>query len=94
MNIQIHFFNKKKQTKCNTAPTKQIIKEKVAIIIPKKNIKLANKRNKIRRQIRAILHKNKLIFNKKLIIKYLEKNQKTEFKELEKTILTNIRSLN
>lgn len=93
MNIQIHFFNKK-QTKYNTISTKKNFKEKAAIIIPKKNIKLASKRNKIRRQIRAILHKNKLIFNKKLIIKYLEKNQKTEFKELEKTILTNICSLN
>lgn len=93
MNIQIH-FSKNKQTKYNAVPAKQIFKKKVAIIIPKKNIKLANKRNKIRRQIRAILYKNRLFFSKKLIIKYLEKNQKTEFKELEKTILTNIHSLN
>jgi ribonuclease P protein component len=69
---------------------KQLIDKKNIIIIPKKNIKQANKRNKIRRQIRAILTKNKEMLNKRIIIKYLDKNEKPIFKELEDSILTNI----
>jgi len=70
--------------------TKQLIDKKNIIIISKKNIKQANKRNKIRRQIRAILTKNKEMLNKRIIIKYLDKNEKPIFKELEDSILTNI----
>ena len=58
------------------------------IIIPKKNVKLANKRNKIRRQIRAIIHDTGLVFDKKILIKYLDKNIVPDYKELKKTILT------
>lgn len=58
------------------------------IIIPKKNVKLANKRNKIRRQIRAIIRNTGLAFDKKILIKYLDKNIIPDYKELKKTILT------
>ena len=58
------------------------------IIIPKKNVKLANKRNKIRRQIRAIIRDAGLAFDKKILIKYLDKNIIPDYKELKKTILT------
>ena len=92
MNIQIH-FKQNKQTKRNISSNNRA-RKKAIIIIPKKNIKLANKRNKIRRQIRAILHKNKLVYDKELMIKYFEKLQKPEFKELEAAILTKICSFN
>ena len=58
------------------------------IIIPKKNVKLANKRNKIRRQIRAIIRDAGLVFDKKILIKYLDNNIVPDYKELKKTILT------
>ena len=58
------------------------------IIIPKKNVKLANKRNKIRRQIRAIIRDTGLAFDKKILIKYLDNNIIPDYKELKKTILT------
>lgn len=60
-------------------------KNKPIIIIPKKYVKKANKRNKIRRQIRYILQNYKI---KNLIIKYLEFNEKPKFTEIN-NILNN-----
>lgn len=73
-----------------TCKNNQLLDKKNIVIIPKKNIKQANKRNKIRRQIRAILAKNKEMLNKRIIVKYLDKNEKPIFKKLEDFILTNI----
>lgn len=60
------------------------------IIIPKKNVRLASKRNKIRRQIRAIVRSLKVDVRKKIVIKYFDQNIQPNFQELKNTILTNI----
>ena len=69
--------------------SKNKISKKPIIIIPKKNVKLANKRNKIRRQIRAILQQSRC-FKERIIVKYLEKNFKPDFQELKQEILSGI----
>ena len=57
--------------------------KKNIIIIPKKNVKLACRRNKIRRQIRAILYS----LNKEAaFIKYLDKEQRPTFKSIKSAI--------
>ena len=68
-------------------------KNNFIIVVPKKNVKLANKRNKIRRQIRAILLEKKIFFDKKIIIKYLEQNESPNFQKLKDCILTNIKKI-
>ena len=56
-------------------------KNKPIIIIPKKYVKKATNRNRIRRQIRAILQKQHL---KNVIIKYFCKEDLLSFQELKK----------
>ena len=56
-------------------------KNKPIIIIPKKYVKKATNRNRIRRQIRAILQKQHL---KDIIIKYFCKEDLLSFQELKK----------
>ena len=56
-------------------------KNKPIIVIPKKYVKKATNRNKIRRQIRAILQKQHL---KDVIIKYFCKEDLLSFQELKK----------
>lgn len=56
-------------------------KNKPIIIIPKKYVKKATNRNRIRRQIRAILQKQHL---KDVIIKYFCKEDLLSFQELKK----------
>ena len=56
-------------------------KNKPIIIIPKKYVKKATNRNRIRRQIRAILKEQHL---KDVIIKYLCKEDLLSFQELKK----------
>lgn len=61
-------------------------KSRNKIVIPKKNVKKACCRNKIRRQIRAILHEKNI---KNCFIKYDEKNNsKPKFDELKQAITT------
>ena len=59
--------------------------KKHIIIIPKKCVKLACRRNKIRRQIRAILQSLKA---EPKFIKYLDREQKPRFKEVKSVILS------
>ena len=56
-------------------------KNKPIIIIPKKYVKKATNRNRIRRQIRAILKEQHL---KDVIIKYFCKEDLLSFQELKK----------
>lgn len=82
--------------------------KKSIIIVPKKNVKFANKRNKIRRQIKDILRqyyhctqsnidnnniRNRNINNSILIIKYLDKETMPSFQDLKKNILTKIATI-
>ena len=59
------------------------------IIIPKKNVKKACWRNKLRRQIRAILREKRDIVKNPICIKYLDKNMKPNFLVLRQTLLLN-----
>ena len=54
------------------------------IIIPKRCVKLACHRNKIRRQIKTILQATE---TKKKVVKYFDKEQKPLFKEVNKELL-------
>ncbi len=60
-------------------------RNKPTIIIPKKNVKTAVRRNKIRRQIRAILMQNKKKSN--FIVKYFGKDSTPKFEDLKESVM-------
>lgn len=65
--------------------------EKPIIIVPKKVVKLAVNRNKIKRQIRNILQLKQI---KKCIVKYKTKENKPNFNELKDIINSKIEKNN
>ncbi len=60
------------------------------IVIPKKIVKKACCRNKIRRQIRAILHEMGI---KNHLVKYKENNSKPKFSELKETVIEKMKCI-
>ena len=83
------------------AELNSVFPAQVLIVVPKRNIKSAVDRNRIKRQIREAYRKNKDILYKSLLnaekqcafaIIYLEKNE-TKFKELEDKIILSIERL-
>ena len=85
LNIEIF---KKKQIN-NILKNKKKILSKHIIIVPKRFVKKAVIRNKIKRQIRAILQKQK---NSQYFIKYKTKQDKIpNYKEIEEFIVDKIK---
>ena len=62
--------------------------DKNIISIPKKIVKKANKRNKIRRQIKAILREKNV---KNMFIQYVDLDEKPIFKTIKEEILKKIK---
>ena len=82
--MDIQFFLKKNiKNKQQISKTKH--KDKPIIIIPKKKVKKACLRNKIRRQIKVILHQNGIT---NCIIKYNDNNSKPNFNKLNSVLTT------
>lgn len=82
--MDIQFFLEK-SIKNKPIALKTKYKNKSVIIIPKKKVKKACLRNKIRRQIKVILHQNGI---KNCIIKYNDNNNKPNFNKLNSTLQT------
>ena len=82
--MDIQFFLKK-SSKNKQIASQTKYKNKPIIIIPKKKVKKAYLRNKIRRQIRVILRQNDI---KNCVVKYNDNDNRPNFNTLNSVLKT------